>query len=276
MIWVIGIIVGLIILAMIFSKGAIVPPPEPPPNPPEPVPDPDPHPGKWQLVDKTTQRWADYCAYMKKITTDTLMALVLQKQVLIDGKWVKFYHWVSDWDLFHKLDYWDLPDEVWERGTCDCDGFARLVAYVLGRFVMAILKLITEVHWLEYYGFYRQYTYNQETGEYSYKVVAGGHAICVYKKEGILLAFSNTSWWHDLNFKDYIEIGEQTFPEGLYWVIARHCCSGKMEWQMKAKENEIIEGTNIFHRKLRLIRNLKHLKRGERKKLIKQLEKGRC
>jgi len=611
---VILIIVGLIILYLIFSKGAIVPPPEPPPNPPEPVPDPDPHPGKWQLVDKTTQRWADYCAYMKKITTDTLMALELQKQVLIDGKWVKFYHWVSDWDLFHKLDYWDLPDEVWERGTADCleentiilikdgikkikdlkigdlvlsynyekekyeykkvakiwdkrildgykirltnghsliatgdhrfycrisedfpkkyeikslknirldywckrqlhcihllpegdidvdknlaylygiyisegysrefsvhiaqdkkdirtkienvlnklnvpyskskrdknssynilkseikdklkdlgtnsfdkklpleilnwnkeslrkliegmldgdgtdctnykhnfknhqikndlweystsseqvakilnvimrkvygncyyykqlnhqgagkepiwrlrfnpyslsnkreiykgistisisrnyltkvknkhfydieieddhnfiladsgvishncDGFARLVADVLGRFVMVILKLITEVHWLEYYGFYRQYTYNQETGEYSYKVVAGGHAICVYKKEGILLAFSNTSWWHDLNFQDYIEIGEQTFPEGLYWVIARHWCSGKMEWQMKAKENEIIEGTNIFHRKLRLIRNLKHLKRGERKKLIKQLEKGKC
>ncbi|GAI03982.1 unnamed protein product, partial [marine sediment metagenome] len=173
--------------------------------------------------------------------------------------------------LFHKLDYWDLPDEVFERGTCDCDGFSRLTSDVLGRFVMKVLKLITEVHWLEYYGFYRKYTYNPETGEFTYKVVAGGHAICVYKKEGKLLAFSNTSWWHDLNFKDYIEIGEQTFPEGLYCVISRQWETGKMEWMLEAKENEIIEGSNVFDRNLKLIRNLKHLKRGETKKIIKQL-----
>ena len=275
MTWIILIIVGIIIWT-IFGRGSIIPPPSPPLNPPVPVPDPDPHSWKWQLVDETTERWKNYCEYMKRITSDTLLTLELQKKVLVDGVWKKFYNWVSDWDLFNKLDYWDLPDEVWERGTCDCDGFARLTADMLGRFVMVILKLITEVHWLEYYGFYREYTYNQKTGEYNYKIVAGGHAICVYRKEGILLAFSNTSWWHDLNFKDYIEIGEQTFPEGLYYVISRHWETGKMEWMLKSKENEIFEGTNIFHRKLRLIRNLKHLKRGEQKKIIEQLNNGRC
>jgi len=246
MIWIILIIIGVLVLILMRCKYNL-----------------DPHFHMWQLVDETTERWRNYCDYMKKITTDTLMALELQKKVLIDGKWKRFYHWVSDWDLFHKLDYWDLPDEVWKRGTCDCDGFARLVCDVLGRFVMVVLKLITEVHWLEYYGFYRKYSYNQATGEFSYKVVAGGHAICVYRKEGVLLAFSNTSWWHDLNFKNYIEIGEQTFPEGLYWVISRNWRSGKMEWQMRSEKGEILEGTNIFHRKLRLIRNLKQLKRGE-------------
>ncbi|MBA7674169.1 hypothetical protein ES703_82376 [subsurface metagenome] len=250
MIWIILIIVGIVALILLGRKS-----------------DSDPHFHMWQLVDTTTERWKNYCEYMKKITSDTLLALELQKKVLIDGKWKRFYRWVSDWDLFHKLDYWDLPDEVWKRGTCDCDGFARFVADVLGRFVMAILKLITEVHWMEYYGFYRKYSYNEETGEFTYKIIAGGHAICVYKKDGELLAFSNTSWWHDLNFKNYIEIGEQTFPEGLYWVISRNWETGVMEWQEKAKEGEILEGTNIFHRKLKLIRNLKPLKRGERRKV---------
>ncbi|GAH48546.1 unnamed protein product, partial [marine sediment metagenome] len=95
MIWVVIIIVGIVIWAVISNRGGVIPPPKPPPNPPEPVPDPDPHYWKWQLVDITTQRWADYCAYMKKITTDTLMALELQKKVLIDGKWERFYKWVS-------------------------------------------------------------------------------------------------------------------------------------------------------------------------------------
>ena len=268
MIWILVIMGIALIIFLSGCKKPVIPGPDPSPNPtPEPEPIPDPHPWKWQLVDKTTQRWSDYCDYMKKITTDTLMALELQKKFLIDDKWVRFYRWVSDWDLFNKMDYWDWPDEVWERGLADCDGFARLVADVLGRFVMVVLKLITEVHWLEYYGFYRKYTYNSDTGEFSYKVVAGGHAICVYKKEEKLLAFSNTSWWNNLNFQDYIEIGEQTFPEGLYWVIARNWETGKMEWQMKAPDKEILKGTNIFHRRLRLIRSLKHLEKGTQKKI---------
>jgi len=247
-------LVALIILVMIYSKGEIIPPPTPPPNPPEPVPDPDPHYWKWQLVDETTERWKDYSEYMKRITSDTLVALEM-----------KFYKWVSDWDLFHKLDYWDLPDEVWKNKKADCDGLARLSGDMLGRFVK-----IPEVWWMEYYGFYRHYYYDQETDKWGYVVKAGGHAITVYKKDEKLLAFSNTSWWNTQDFQDFIEIGEQTFPEGIYWVICRHWEDGKMEWQMKAEPEEIMEGTNIFHRRLKLIRNLKHLKRGERK-IIKQL-----
>jgi len=244
MVWIIGILilVGIYFLLRKKNNGVV----------PEPV---DPHFWKWQQVDKTTERWADYCEYMQKITSDTLVALEM-----------KFYKWVSDWDLFHKFDYWDLPDEVYVNKKADCDGLARLTSDMLGRFVK-----IAEVWWLEYYGFYRQYYYDKETDKWDYKVKAGGHAITVYKKDGKLLAFSNISWWNTQDFQDFIEIGEQTFPEGIYWVIARDWCSGEMQWQLKAKDDQILKGTNIFHRRLRLMGSLKHLKRGERKKIIKQL-----
>jgi len=244
------IIVVIAIVGVILYKKYL--PPKPSPTPPEPVPDPDPHHWKWQLVDTTTERWKNYFDYMQKITSDTLVALEM-----------KFYRWVSDWDLFHKLDYWDLPDEVYVNKKADCDGLARLSSDMLGRFVK-----IPEVWWMEYYGFYRKYYY--ENGEWTYKVVAGGHAITVYKKDEKLLAFSNMSWWNDQDFQDFIEIGEQTFPEGLYWVICRHWETGKVQWQEKAKEGEILGGSNIFHRGLRLMSSLKFLKRGEIKR-IKQL-----
>jgi len=261
MVWIL-VILGILLVVFLSGCGR-----KPPVDPPVPVPDPDPHYKKWQLVDKTDERWKGYCDYMKGITSDALLAAELQKEVLVNGVLKKFYKWVSDWDLFKKLDYWDLPYEVWFRGTCDCDGFARFVCDAIGRFIMLVLKTITGVWWLEYYGFYRKYSSNGE-----YKIVAGGHAICVYRKNGELFAFSNTQWWNHYNFKDFIEIGEMTFPEGLYLVICRHWETGIMEWQMKAASGEIMEGTNIFHRKLRLIRNLKPLKKGEQKK-IKEMMK---
>lgn len=208
---------------------------------------PDPHFHMWQLVDETTERWEKYCEYMKRITSDTLVALEM-----------KFYKWVSDWDLWNKTDHWATPDVVWENKKDDCDGLSRLSGDMLGRFVK-----IPEVWWMEYYGFYRHYYYNKETDEWGYEIKAAGHAITVYKKDGELLAFSNTSWWHDLDFKDFIEIGEQTFPEGLYWIISRHWCTGKMEWQEKAKEGEILKGTNIFHRYLVKMRSIKNLSKAE-------------
>ncbi|MBA7616679.1 hypothetical protein ES703_23977 [subsurface metagenome] len=241
---VIGIIV-LIIIAIIFGKKFVKP------KPLEPVPDPDPHYHKWPLIDKTTERWKNYCNYMKKITSDTLVALEL-----------KFYKWISDWDLWNKLDHWALPDVVWVNKKDDCDGLSRLVADILGRFVK-----IAEVWWLEYYGFFREYY--QKDGKWLYRIKAGGHAICVYKKDGKLLAFSNTTWWNTQNFQCFIEIGELTFPEGLYLVICRHWETGKMEWQLKAKEGEILVGTNIFHRKLRKIINLIGLRKGELKEMKK-------
>jgi len=247
-------IIALIVISVIFSRRSIIPPPVPPPNPPGPSPDPDPHFWRWKQVDITTERWKNYCEYMKKITSDTLVALEM-----------KFYKWVSDWDLWNKLDHWATPDIVWENKKDDCDGLSRLSGDMLGRFVK-----VPEVWWLEYYGFYRHYYYNKETDDWGYKIKAAGHAITVYKKDGQLLAFSNTSWWHDQNFQDFIEVGEMTFPEGIYWVICRHWESGKMEWQMKAEPEEIIEGTNIFHRRLYKANNIKHLKRGEIER-VKQL-----
>jgi len=47
-------------------------------------------------------------------------------------------------------------------------------------------------------------------------------------------------------------------------------------WQMKAEQGEIIKSTNLFHRRLRKIKSLQHLRRGERKKVAKFMEKGRC
>lgn len=209
--------------------------------------------GKWRQVDTTTERWKNYCEYMKKITSDTLVAQEM-----------KLYKWVSDWSLWNKPDHWALPDEVWVNKKDDCDGLSRLSGDMLGRFVK-----VPEVYWMEYYGFYRKYY--QEDSEWLYKVVVGGHAITVYKKDEKLLAFSNTSWWNKQNFQNFIEIGELTFPEGIYHVICHHWNNGKIQWQDKAESGEILEGTNIFHRRLRLIKNLKHLKRGEKKKIVKQL-----
>lgn len=235
------IIVGLIILVVVFRKKNNGVTPEPT----------DPWYWKWPLIDRTTERWTDYCWYMKKITSDKLVASEM-----------KLYKWVSDWDLWNKANHWALPDVVWKNKKDDCDGLARLSGDMLGRFVE-----ISEVFWLEYYGFYREYY--QKDSEWLYRIKAGGHAITVYRKNEKLLAFSNTSWWNYQNFQDFIEIGEQTFPEGLYLVICRHWETGKAQWILKAKEDELLEGTNIFHRDLRLIRNLKPLKRGERKAMKK-------
>lgn len=250
MIWILAILgIGLAIF-LSGCKKPIIPEPEPGPNPepePEPEPEPDPHFWKWQLIDNTTERWDNYFNYMQKITSDTLVALEM-----------KFYKWVSDWDLFHKLDYWDLPDEVWKNKKADCDGLARLSGDMLGRFA-----LIQNVWWLEYYGYYRYYYYDEEEDKWLYKVKAAGHAITVYEKNGELLAFSNTSWWNNLNFKNFIEIGEQTFPEGIYWVICRHWETGVAEWQKHAKNGEILEGTNIFHRHLSKTKSIKFLSKKE-------------
>ena len=242
MIWIL-VIIGIAFIIFLLGR-------KPTPDP-EPII--DPHYWKWQLIDKTTQRWIDYSNYMQKITSDTLVALEM-----------KFYKWVSDWDLFHKLDYWDLPDEVWENKKADCDGLARLSGDMLGRFVK-----IPEVWWLEYYGFYRQYYYDKEQDKWLYRVKKAGHAITVYKKGEKLLAFSNTSWWNTQNFQDYLEIGEQTFPEGLYYVICRHWETGKAQWILEAKEGEILKGTNVFHRRLSKIKNIKCLSKKENEKMVK-------
>jgi len=239
MFWILAILlIGVAILLSGCKPKPIIPnPPGPEPLPPEPSPTPIPDPVfyKWHLVDMTTDRWARYFAYMQKITSDSLMALEMIKT--IDGK--KFYIWTAEFG-----DYWDLPDEVWEKGKVDCDGFARLTADGLGRFAK-----YPDVWWLEYYGYYRHYVYNQSTGEYSYKVVLGGHAITVYKKNNELLAFSNTNWLWNKNFQDFVEIGEETFPEGIVLIRCRNWETGVLQWVQEAPVDQILEGSCVFDRK---------------------------
>jgi len=183
---------------------------------------------------------------MLYINRDTLMALEMVKKNA-DGK--RFYVWTAEVG-----DYWDLPDEVYEIGKVDCDGFARLTSDGLARFAK-----YSEVWWMEYYGLYRVYVYDPETGEYSYKVKLGGHAITAYRRDGELLAFSNTQWWHDKNFQYFLDIGEETFSEGLVRVVCRHWETGKAQWVQNAKAGEILEATNIFDRKISKLKDIKRL-----------------
>ncbi len=227
--------VGIVLLLSGCKKKPIIPnPPGPEPLPPEPPPEPlpDPHYKYWHLVDTTTERWARYFAYMQKITKDSLMALEMMKTV--NGK--KHYVWTAE-----TFEYWDLPDEVWESGKCDCDGFARLTADGLGRFAK-----YPDVWWMGYYGYYRYYFLKDD--KWQYKIKAGGHAITVYKKNDELLAFSNTNWWWNQNFQDFVSIGEMTFPEGIFYIECRHWDTGKLQWIMEAPDDEILEGSCIFDR----------------------------
>jgi len=232
--WILGILLIAILIFLIGCK-TVTPEPDPEPEPdpdPEPDPIPDPNYYRWHLVDTTTDRWAAYFDYMQKITKDSLMALEMMKTV--DGN--KHYIWTSEF-----FEYWDLPDEVWQKGTADCDGFARLTADGLGRFAK-----YPDVWWCGYYGYYRNYFLKDDKWQYEIKL--GGHAITVYKKEGELLAFSNTNWWWNENFQDFVSVGEMTFPEGIAYIECRNWETGVLQWVQEAPEGEILEGSNIFNR----------------------------
>ena len=238
MIWILLILlIGIVLYFSGCTPITPTPDPEPIPDPdPEPEPIPDPVFYKWHLVDMTTERWARYFEYMQRITKDSLMALEMMKR---DENGKHFYVWTEE-----EGDYWDLPDEVWESGKVDCDGFARLTADGLGRFAK-----YPDVWWLEYYGYYRYYDPN--TGEFAIDI--GGHAITVYLKNGELLAFSNTNWWWNKNFQDFVEVGEMAFPEGIVYIRCRHWETGKLLWVAEAPDNEILEGSNVFDRDKKVI-----------------------
>ena len=71
-----------------------------------------------------------------------------------------------------------------------------------------------------------------------------------------MLAFSNTNWWWNQNFQDFVSVGEMTFPEGIVLVRCRHWETGVLQWVQEAKEEGIIEGSNIFDRKLIYVTSL--------------------
>jgi len=246
MIWILVILGIALIIFLSGCKKPVTPEPNPEPEPPEPTPIPDPTGHKWQLVDKTTERWKRYVEGMKNVTTDTLLALELIKK---DENGKYFYVWTAE-----AGDYWETPDEVYEIGKVDCDGFARFVVDVIGRFIMLVLKLITDVWWLEYYGYYRHYYYDKLNDKWTYDIKLGGHAIAVYRKDGELLAFSNTNWWWNKNFQDFVEIGEETFPEGIVLIRCRHWETGKLQWVEEAEQGEILKGSCVFDRKRKEIR----------------------
>jgi len=246
---ILGIVFVVFFLTSCKPKPVIPNPPGPDPVIPDPSPTPIPDPAyhKWQLVKTDTSRWAEYFAYMQKIKSDSLMALEMIKK--INGE--RFYVWTAE-----AGDYWDLPDEVWEKGKVDCDGFARLTSDGLARFAK-----YPEVFWMEYYGYYRDYTFTalerakvllgRVVGlktNLDYVIRLAGHAITVYKKDGKLLAFSNTEWWWNKNFEDFVSIGEETFPEGIVLIRCRHWETGILHWVQEAPEDGILEGSNIFDR----------------------------
>ena len=250
---IIVIIIGIVLFLSGRKPTPIPDPPVPPvpPEPPAPPPIPDPTGHRWQLVDKTTERWKRYEEGMEYVKSDTLMALEMVKTV--DGK--KFYIWTAE-----AGDYWETPDEVYEKGKVDCDGFARLTSDGLARFAK-----YPDVWWLEYYGYYRYYYFDRLNDKWTYDIRLGGHAITVYKKNNELLAFSNTQWWHDKNFQDYVAVGEMTFPEGTILIRCRHWDTGILQWIQEADEGEILEGSNIFDRESKVVigwqNQTKYLKR---------------
>ena len=68
MLWpVLILIVAILFYVFVMMRKSIIPNlpgPTPPPVPPEP-PEPDPTHYKWQLVDKTTDRWKKYVGFNK-------------------------------------------------------------------------------------------------------------------------------------------------------------------------------------------------------------------
>ena len=46
-------------------------------------------------------------------------------------------------------------------------------------------------------------------------------------------------------------------------MISRHWETGKMEWQERSKEGEILKGSNIFRRKLYKAKNIRYLRKKE-------------
>ena len=109
--------------------------------------------------------------------------------------------------IAEKKDYWKTPVEFMNDGGGDCEDWARWYVDILVR----VQKI--EARFVIHTG------YNKERwGSEIWNTKS--HAICVFPHNGKLALFSNYEF--KTRYKDYIETGYFTFPDGLKYLEIRN------------------------------------------------------
>jgi len=145
---------------------------------------------KWRQFEPTT----DYLSAIKGLNTITKLHNYILK-----------YKYVSD-----KKDYWQTPVETFIRGKGDCEDFARFTVDVLVRIIG-----ISEARFVIQSGYDKK--------RWDKKLMC--HSITVFPYSGKLSLFSNNEF--KTGYKDFIEAGKYTFPDGLKYMEIRDW-SGKV------------------------------------------------
>jgi hypothetical protein len=134
---------------------------------------------KWRQFEPT----ANYLAAVEKLDTVEKLHNYMEYNL----------RYVSD-----EKDYWQTPEETFIRGAGDCEDMARFALDVLVR-----IQNIVNARWIAYTGYYLK----------EGKKVRSGHAVCVFPLNEKYAVFSNNSL--EYNFENYIDIGHDSYPEGL-------------------------------------------------------------
>ena len=122
----------------------------------------------------------------------------------------KLYQFIQQFQYTgEKGDIWQTPKEFLKNEHLDCEDFARFAVDVLVRIIG-----IEEARFVIHSG------YNKE--RWGKRCMC--HAICVFPYKGKLALFSNKEF--KSGYKDYIETGYYTFPDGLKYMEIR-------DWQGK-------------------------------------------
>lgn len=145
---------------------------------------------KWQKFEPTPE----YLSIINNLTSVTK----LHNYLKINSKYIA-----------EKGDYWKTPIEFVNDGGGDCEDFARFNADVLARTVN-----VEEARFVIHSGYNKKRWGNKKLC----------HAICVFPYRGELAVFNNTQL--RIGFKNYIETGYLTFPDGLKYMEIR-------DWQGK-------------------------------------------
>lgn len=136
---------------------------------------------KWQLFTPTKE----YLDAIKDVTTIEKLDTFLDR---IQAK--------SD-----VSDHWQTPEETLNRGTGDCEDYARLAIDILVR----IIK-IDEARFVVYNG------YNRNNKK-------GAHVVCVFPYQGKLATFSGSQLL--TGYDDYVTVGHEFYPNGLKYMEIR-------------------------------------------------------